>query len=100
MTDIKKEFIIELMDFLLSEKLFSGILNNQPGHYLEIYDPELALALSFDQLLPDGYLVWSDLIENSISKFKLRSEFHEAEEYLNDVSKEFWSRIQSVDGGI
>ncbi|MBS9439968.1 hypothetical protein EAE91_23330 [Photorhabdus noenieputensis] len=89
MIDIKKEFVIEPMAFLLSEKLFSGVLSNQSSRYLEIHDPELALTLSFEQLLPDGYLVWLDLIENSISKFRLRSEFNEANEYLNDISKEF-----------
>ncbi|MDE1484148.1 hypothetical protein [Xenorhabdus bovienii] len=89
MIDIKKEFILEPMTFLLSEKLLFGSHGSQSDFYVEIRDPELALTLAFEQLLPNGYVVWSDVIDNSIGKFRLRSEYDDANEYLNDIDEMF-----------
>ncbi|MBD2806958.1 hypothetical protein ID855_20265, partial [Xenorhabdus sp. ZM] len=92
--NVNEEFVIEPIKFLLSETLLSGINGYQSHRYLDVDDPELALTLAFQQLLPDGYLILSDIIENSIGKFILREERHEAEEFLDDVTSDF-SEYQS-----
>jgi hypothetical protein len=89
MIDIKKEFILEPMIFLLSEKLLFGTHSSQTGFYVEINDPELALTLAFEQLLPKRYVVWSDIIDNSIGKFRVRDEYDDADEYLNEIDEMF-----------
>ncbi|AOM41328.1 hypothetical protein [Xenorhabdus hominickii] len=89
MIDVKKEFVIEPMNFLLSEKLLFGTPCAQLESYLEISDLELALTLAFEQILPNGYVVWSDIIDNSIGKFRLSNEYDDADEYLNDIEEVF-----------
>ncbi|KGM27305.1 hypothetical protein CE143_16085 [Photorhabdus luminescens] len=52
-------------------------------------DKDKSLRLSLSQYLPDGYLVWQDLIENSVGKFSLEDNYSEAEDYLEDIDEEY-----------
>ncbi|WP_323869143.1 hypothetical protein [Xenorhabdus szentirmaii] len=77
------------MSFLLSEKLLLGTNSSLPDCYLKIDNIELALTLAFEQLLPDGYMVWSDIIDNSIGEFRLSHEYDDADKYLNGIEEIF-----------
>ncbi|MDE9430678.1 hypothetical protein KKI99_20045, partial [Xenorhabdus bovienii] len=52
-------------------------------------DKDKSLKLSFSQDLPDGYLVWQDLIENNVGEFSLEDNYSEAEDYLEDIDEEY-----------
>ncbi|WP_036770928.1 hypothetical protein [Photorhabdus australis] len=52
-------------------------------------DKDKSLRLSLSQDLPDGYLVWQDLIENSVGEFSLENNYSEAEYYLEDIDEEY-----------
>ncbi|WP_391529549.1 hypothetical protein [Photorhabdus akhurstii] len=65
-----KKFITEPMNFLFSDNLLSGGVK-APSDIILLEDKDKSLRLSLSQYLPDGYLVWQDLIENSVGEFSL-----------------------------
>ena len=87
-------FIIEPMLFLQSDRIFldSGTFEIKFSFEV-INDLELAEKLSIDQVLPKGYLVWQDAIDNSISKFRLSEKYSDAENFIAE-SEEIFSIYQ------
>ncbi|OTA15309.1 hypothetical protein Xbed_03599 [Xenorhabdus beddingii] len=88
MKDSDHKFITEPMSFLLSNALLSGG-GNLPSGIILLEDKDKSLTLSLSQNLPDGYLVWQDLIENSVGEFSLEDKYSDAEEYLEGIDEEF-----------
>ncbi|MCC8466697.1 hypothetical protein [Photorhabdus bodei] len=83
-----KKFITEPMSFLFSDNLLSGGVK-APSDIILLEDKDKSLRLSLSQDLPDGYLVWQDLIENSVGEFSLKDNYSEAEDYLEDIDEEY-----------
>lgn len=83
-----KKFITEPMSFLFSDNLLSGG-EKVPSDIILLEDKDKSLRLSLSQDLPDGYLVWQDLIENSVGEFSLEDNYSEAEDYLEDIDEEY-----------
>ncbi|OCQ54677.1 hypothetical protein Ppb6_00041 [Photorhabdus australis subsp. thailandensis] len=83
-----KKFITEPMSFLFSDNLLSGGVK-APYDIILLENKDKSLRLSLSQDLPDGYLVWQDLIENSVGEFSLEDNYSEAEDYLEDIDEEY-----------
>ncbi|PHM40341.1 hypothetical protein [Xenorhabdus miraniensis] len=88
MKGVNKKFVIEPMSFLFSDDLLSGSGELYSGVIL-LEEKDKSLKLSLSQDLPDGYLVWQDLIENSVGEFSLEDNYSEAEDYLEDIDEEY-----------
>ncbi|MDE9430674.1 hypothetical protein KKI99_20025, partial [Xenorhabdus bovienii] len=64
MKGVNKKFVTEPMRFLFLDDLLSG-KGKLSSDVILLEDKDKSLKLSFSQDLPDGYLVWQDLIENN-----------------------------------
>ncbi|CDG22278.1 protein of unknown function [Xenorhabdus poinarii G6] len=88
MKGLNKKFVTEPMRFLFLDDLLSG-KGQLSSDVILLEDKDKSLKLSFSQDLPDGYLVWQDLIENNVGEFSLENNYSEAEDYLEDIDEEY-----------
>ncbi|MDE9430514.1 hypothetical protein [Xenorhabdus bovienii] len=88
MKDLNKKFVTEPMRFLFLDDLLSG-KGQLSSDVILLEDKDKSLKLSFSQDLPDGYLVWQDLIENNAGELSLEDNYSEAEDYLEDIDEEY-----------
>ncbi|MGJ0639004.1 hypothetical protein [Xenorhabdus bovienii] len=88
MNDVNKKFITEPMRLLFLDDLLSG-RGSLSQDVILLEDKDKSTQLSLSQNLPDEYLVWQDLIENSVGEFSLKDNYSEAEDYLEDIDEEY-----------
>ncbi|MEQ1963127.1 hypothetical protein ABLB69_08120 [Xenorhabdus khoisanae] len=88
MKGVNKNFVTEPMRFLFLDDLLSG-KGKLSSDVILLEEKDKSLKLSFSQDLPDGYLVWQDLIENNVGEFSLEDNYSEAEDYLEGIDEEY-----------
>ena len=92
MKNLDENFILQPMNLLFSESLLSGYNGAELSLDFEVIkDLEFSLEISKSQNLPDGYVIWQDAIDNSVSDFRLDKKFSDAENFISTKDDEFSS---------
>lgn len=77
------KYIIEPIEFLFGSEIFKGLTESAGKGFILIEKITDAYKYAFEQQLPPGYKVWTDVVENYRSTLRSNVKFDEAYEFIN-----------------
>ncbi|ELY5817313.1 hypothetical protein SNN51_004247 [Cronobacter turicensis] len=80
---MNNEYILESLDFLLSEQLFKGVDEQNLSGFLLVKRREDAFMFAFEQNLPSGYKIWQDVLSEYEQKLRSNILFSSAQDFVS-----------------